>query len=151
MSEQPQRPDRPEQTVVDEIAALVDWQLAQGECGGSLPSGCELVYARSAAGGAALAAVISGVSVAEAYEHQGIALPPVGTRVNDPVPFESLWAGDVGMCIDDLAVALGNGRAMVSGLVQSISEVSSAPGFLGWFDPTKSGSDSADHRPVHQR
>ncbi|WP_230325201.1 hypothetical protein [Mycobacteroides abscessus] len=75
--------------------------------------------------------------MAEAYECQGIPLPLVGTQVADPVSADSLQAGDIGMRAGDLVMALGDGEALVSGQIQSVESVSSGPGFLGWFDPTK--------------
>lgn len=99
--------------------------------------GGKSVEARSAEGAAAVVAAIGGVTVAEAYERQGVPLPLVGTQVADPVPADALQAGDVGMRADDFVMALGGGEALVSGQVQSVESVSSGPGFLGWFDPTK--------------
>lgn len=99
--------------------------------------GGKSVQARSAEGAAAVAAAIGGVTVAEAYERQGIPLPLVGTQVADPVTADALQAGDVGMRAGDFVMALGDGDALVSGQIQSVESVSSGPGFLGWFDPTK--------------
>lgn len=96
----------------------------------------KFVRARSAEGAAAVAAAIGGVTVAEAYERQGISLPPVGTQVADPVTADALQAGDVGMRTSDFAMALGDGEALVAGQIQPVESVSSGPGFLGWFDPT---------------
>lgn len=100
-------------------------------------TGGKSVQARSAEGAAAVAAAIGGVDAAEAYERQGISLPLVGTQVADPVAADALQAGDVGMRAGDFVMALGGGEALVSGQVESIESVSSGPGFLGWFDPTK--------------
>lgn len=100
---------------------------------------------RSADGAAAVAAAVGGVSVSEAYQRQGIALLSFGTQVAHPVALEALQAGDVGMRKDDLVIALGNGKALVSGQAQPIDSVSSGPDFLGWFDPTKLRRDPAGH------
>lgn len=99
--------------------------------------GGKSIEARSAEGAAAIVAAIGGVTVAEAYERQGVPLPLVGTQVADPVPADALQAGDVGMRAGDFVMALGGGEALVSGQVQSVESVSTGPGFLGWFDPTK--------------
>lgn len=99
--------------------------------------GGKSVEARSAEGAAAVAAAIGGLTVAEAYERQGVPLPVVGTQVANPVTADALLAGDVGMRAGDFVMALGGGEALVSGQVQSVESVSSGPGFLGWFDPTK--------------
>ncbi|OHU72363.1 hypothetical protein BKG86_00825 [Mycobacteroides chelonae] len=99
--------------------------------------GGESVQARSVEGAAAVAAAIGGVPVTEAYERQGIPLPSLGTQVAAPVTADALQAGDVGMRTGDFVMALGSGEVLVAGQVQSVESVSSGPGFLGWFDPTK--------------
>lgn len=69
-----------------------------------------------------VSAAIGGVTVAEAYERQGIPLPSVGTQVVDPVTADALQAGDVGMREGDFVMALGDGEALVSGQVQSVED-----------------------------
>lgn len=71
-----------------------------------LPGG-EVIEARSAAGAAAVRAVLNGASVSEAYQQQSIALPPVGTPVTDSVAPWALQAGDVGMLKDHTVMGPG--------------------------------------------
>lgn len=104
--------------------------------------GGEAVEARTATGAAAVLAVLNGASVADAYLQQAIVLPPAGTPLNDPVAPQCLRAGDVGVWKDHLATALGGGEMLVSGHVRPVDSVSSAPDFLGWFDPTKLAKDA---------
>lgn len=112
-----------------------------------IPLRGDVAEARNAAGAAAVQAVLNGTSVQEAYQQQGIELPPVGTQLADPVAPTALRAGDVGMCTDHMVMALGNGKAVLYGKVQSIASVSSGPDFLGWFDPTKLLAAAAGTRP----
>lgn len=101
-----------------------------------LPSG-DVVEARSAQGAQAVQAALNGAPVSEAWQQAaGIALPPAGTPVTDPVPPTKLMAGDVGMWKDHQVLALGNGKVLVSGQEQPLESVGSGPDFLGWFDPT---------------
>lgn len=103
------------------------------------PTRCdgETTEARTAAGAAAVCAVLNGASVTDAYLQQAIVLPPVGTPLPDAVTPQCLRAGDVGVWRDRLAIALGGGKMIMSGHVRPIDSVCSAPDFLGWFDPTK--------------
>lgn len=103
--------------------------------------------ARSAAGAAAVQAALNGASVTEAYQQQNIALPSVGAQVTAPVAPEALQAGDVGMWKNRLVMALGSGKALVAGQLQTVDEASSGPDFLGWFDPTKLGGSSVTAAP----
>ncbi len=98
----------------------------------------EVFEGRNAVGAAAVMAVINGATVIEAYQQQNVALPTVGTEVPDPVAPGALQAGDVGMWTDRMVMALGSGKAMISGHIQPIDSISSGPDFLGWFDPTNS-------------
>ncbi|MGB3354405.1 DUF4226 domain-containing protein [Mycobacterium sp. SMC-4] len=104
--------------------------------------------ARTAQGAAAVRAALNGTPVAEAWQQAaGVALPPAGTPVTEPVPPTQLKAGDVGMWKDHMVMALGSGKVLVSGQVQPLESVSSGPDFLGWFDPTaaagKTGSPTS--------
>lgn len=104
------------------------------------PAAGEHIDARSAASAAAVRAALAGIGVREAYQQQGITLPPPGTPVIDPVAPWQLKAGDIGVGSTTLALALGNGKALTSGRIQAIDTVSAGPDFLGWFDPTSRDS-----------
>lgn len=121
---------------IDDLQRLVALDdTAALETPSPAPDGGQISFARSAAAAAAVHAALGGASVSDAYQQQSIALPLVGTAPTSPIPVSELQVGDVGMSEDHMAIALGNGKALAAGRVQSIDSVGSGPGFLGWFDP----------------
>ncbi|BBX47095.1 DUF4226 domain-containing protein [Mycobacterium cookii] len=99
----------------------------------TLPDG-ETLTAASPQLAAAIEAAAAGTPIAEAFQHEGITIPPPGTAVSDPVDPAHLAPGDIGMFTDRHALALGESRALVNGQIQHISTVT-GPGFLGWEHP----------------
>jgi hypothetical protein len=99
----------------------------------TLPNG-ETLTAASPQLAAAIEAAAAGTPIAEAFQHEGITIPPPGTAVPAPVDPTQLAPGDIGMFTDRHALALGESRALVNGQIQHISTVT-GPSFLGWEHP----------------
>jgi len=83
---------------------------------------------------AAMTAAIAGTPIPEAFRQQGITLPAPGSAVVAPVEATRLMPGDIGVLPDRLALALGNGDALMDGQIRAIAAVT-GPGFLGWQHP----------------
>jgi hypothetical protein len=99
----------------------------------TLPDG-ETLTAASPQLAAVIDAAARGTPIAEAFQQQGMTIPPPGTAVSDPVDPSQLAPGDIGMFTDRHALALGESRVLVNGQIQQISTVS-GPDFLGWEHP----------------
>jgi hypothetical protein len=99
----------------------------------TLPNG-DTLTAASPQLAAAIEAAAAGTPIAEAFQHEGITIPPPGTAVPDPLDPAQLAPGDIGMFTDRHALALGESRALINGQIQHISTVT-GPGFLGWEHP----------------
>jgi uncharacterized protein DUF4226 len=99
----------------------------------TLPNG-ETLTAASPQLAAAIEAAAAGTPIAEAFQHEGITIPPPGTAVADPLDPAQLAPGDIGMFTDRHALALGESRALVNGQIQHITTVA-GPSFLGWEHP----------------
>jgi len=99
----------------------------------TLPNG-ETLTAASPQLAAAIEAAAAGTPIAEAFQHEGITIPPPGTAVPDPVDPAQLAPGDIGMFTDRHALAIGESRALVNGQIQHITTVT-GPSFLGWEHP----------------
>lgn len=104
-----------------------------------LPDGSS-VSARTAALAQAVKANLGGTPVDAAYRAAGIALPPPGTPVTNPVDPSALSCGTVGMFKDHYVVALSPVKAYQDGQVVPLAAVASSPDFLGWVDPTALGT-----------
>lgn len=115
--------------------AAVDEQAAaqSGPTTLTLPDG-ETVTAASPQLAAVITAAVGGAPIAEAFQQQGISIPPPGTAVTDPIEPPQVSPGDIGMFVDRHALALGPGKALVDGQIQHIATVS-GPTFLGWEHP----------------
>lgn len=99
----------------------------------TLPDG-ETVTAASPQLAAAITAAVGGTPIAEAFQHQGMTIPPPGTAVPSPIDPLQVAPGDIGMLTDRHALALGSGKALLDGQIQHIATVS-GPSFLGWEHP----------------
>ncbi len=99
----------------------------------TLPDG-ETVTAASPQLAAAIKAAVGGAPIADAFQQQGINIPPPGTAVTNPIDSQQVTPGDVGIFIDRHALALGPGKALLDGQIQHIATVS-GPSFLGWEHP----------------
>lgn len=77
---------------------------------------------------------LAGTPVGEAFQRHGLAIPPPGTPVSDPVDPAEVSTGDVGMFTDRQALALDRTRALLGGEIQPLTSVS-GPSFLGWMHP----------------
>ncbi len=106
---------------------------ASGPTMATLPNG-DTLTAASPQLAAAIEAAAGGTPIAEAFQQQGMTIPPPGTAVTDPVNQAQLAPGDIGMFTDRHALALGQSRALLNGQIQHISTVS-GPDFLGWEHP----------------
>jgi hypothetical protein len=106
---------------------------ASGPTTVTLPNG-ETVTAASPQLAGAIKAAAGGTPIADAFRQEGIAIPPPGTAVTDPVDPSRLTPGDIGMLTDRHALALGQSRALLNGQIQHISTVN-GPSFLGWEHP----------------
>ena len=100
----------------------------------SLPDG-STATARTAALAEAVKSYLGGTPVDAAYRQAGIALPPPGTPVTNPVDPSALSCGAIGMFKDHYVVALSSVKALQNGQVVPLSTVASGPDFLGWMDP----------------
>ncbi|OBI39669.1 hypothetical protein A5708_02745 [Mycobacterium colombiense] len=99
----------------------------------TLPDG-ETVTAASPQLAAAITAAVAGTPIAEAFQQQGMTIPPPGTAVPSPIDALQVVPGDIGMFTDRHALALGSGKALYDGQIQHIATVS-GPTFLGWEHP----------------
>ncbi len=99
----------------------------------ALPDG-ETVTAASPQLAAAITAAVGGTPIAEAFQQQGMTIPPPGTAVSSPIDSLQVVPGDIGMFTDRHALALGPGKALLDGQIQHIDTVS-GPSFLGWEHP----------------
>ncbi len=99
----------------------------------TLPDG-ETVTAASPQLAVAIQAAVDGTPIAEAFQHQGMTIPPPGTTVVNPIDALQVIPGDIGMFTDRHALALGPGKALLDGQIQHIGTVG-GPSFLGWEHP----------------
>lgn len=99
----------------------------------TLPDG-ETITAASPRLAAAITAAVSGTPIAEAFQQQGMTIPPPGTEVPSPIDTLQVTPGDIGMFTDRHALALSPGKALLDGQIQHIATVS-GPSFLGWEHP----------------
>lgn len=99
----------------------------------TLPDG-ETVTAASPQLAAAITAAVGGTPIAEAFQQQGMTIPPPGTAVPNPIDSPQVSPGDIGMFTDRHALALSPGKALLDGQIQHIATVS-GPSFLGWEHP----------------
>jgi hypothetical protein len=99
----------------------------------TLPTG-ETVTAASPQLAAAIRAATGGTPIADAFQQQGITIPPPGTAVSTPLDPSRVEPGDIGMFTDRHALALGRSKALLDGQIQQISTVT-GPSFLGWEHP----------------
>lgn len=81
---------------------------------------------------AAMQSAAQGVPVADAFRRQGIEIPPAGTPVAEPLDAAKLRPGDIGVFTDRHALAVGDGKALLDGQLQLVSNLR-GPGFLGWL------------------
>jgi hypothetical protein len=101
-----------------------------------LPDGTTTQAPNGQAATAARAA-LNGANPADAYQQAGVALPPPGTPVINPVAPGELQPGDIGVWKDHQVMALGDSKVLVDGQVQPESSIGSSPDFLGWMRPTQ--------------
>ncbi|MDI3313219.1 MAG: DUF4226 domain-containing protein [Mycobacterium sp.] len=99
----------------------------------TLPDG-DTVTAASPQLAAAIKAATSGTPISDAFHRQGIAIPPPGTPVAEPIDPLKLTPGDIGIYTDRHALALGNNKVLLNGQIQDIATVG-GPAFLGWEHP----------------
>lgn len=104
----------------------------------TLPDG-ETVTAATPQLAAAMTAAVGGTPIAEAFQQQGMTIPPPGTAVPSPVDSLQVAPGDIGMFTDRHALALGPGKALLDGQIQHIATVR-GPTFLGWEHPPASNA-----------
>jgi hypothetical protein len=89
-----------------------------------------------------ITSAVDGTPIEDAFKQEGIAIPPVGAIVSDPVGSDRLLAGDIGVFIDRYALALGNGKALLDNIVRPVSEFTGAE-FLGWQRPPETDEPGA--------
>ncbi|OBH99469.1 DUF4226 domain-containing protein [Mycobacterium sp. E2733] len=124
--------DQPSDT--DEEAAAVEGDSSPaGPTTVTLPDG-ETVTAASPQLAAAIKAAVGGTAIPDAFQQQGITIPPPGTAVTNPIDASHVTPADIGMFIDRHALALGPGKALLDGQIQDSATVS-GPSFLGWEHP----------------
>jgi Domain of unknown function (DUF4226) len=99
----------------------------------TLPDG-ETVTAASPQLAAAIKAAAGGASITDAFQQQGITIPPPGTAVTNPIDPLQVAPGDIGIFTDRHALALSHDKALLDGQMQHIATVS-GPSFLGWEHP----------------
>ncbi len=112
----------------------------------TLPDG-ETVTAATPQLAAAIEAAVGGTPIADAFQQQGITIPPPGTVVADPIDPLQVTPGDIGIFTDRHALALGPDKTLLDGQIQHISTVS-GPSFLGWdHPPAATATVTAPARP----
>lgn len=99
----------------------------------TLPDG-ETVTAATPQLAAAIKAAVGGAAIPDAFQQQGITLPPPGSPVTSPIEPAHVSPADVGIFLDRHALALGPGKALLDGQIQDIATVT-GPSFLGWEHP----------------
>ncbi len=124
-SDNPDEDNDPQDVSSDEPAA--------GPTPVTLPDG-ETVTAASPQLAAAIQAAVGGTPIAEAFQQQGMTIPPPGTAVANPIDALRVGPGDIGMFTDRHALAVGPDKALLDGQIQHIATVS-GPNFLGWEHP----------------
>ena len=98
-----------------------------------LPGG-ETITAPNPGLAAVISAAVDGTPIPDAFLAQGITLPAPGSPVDVSVEPDRLLPGDVGVFTDRYALALGNGKALVDGQIQPVTDLG-GPDFLGWQPP----------------
>ncbi|OJZ69064.1 hypothetical protein BRW65_23900 [Mycobacterium paraffinicum] len=104
----------------------------------TLPDG-ETVTAASPQLAAAIKAAVGGVAIPDAFQQQGITIPPPGSAVTSPIDPAQISPADIGIFVDRHALALGPGKALLDGQIQDIATVT-GPSFLGWEHPPASAA-----------
>jgi hypothetical protein len=115
----------------------------------TLPDG-ETVTAGSPQLAAVIQAAVAGTPIADAFHQQGIAIPPPGTAVTNPIEQRQVLPGDVGVFTDRHALALGHEKALLDGQIQHIATVS-GPNFLGWEHPPAATAPAKPGAPTPTR
>ena len=115
----------------------------------TLPDG-ETVTAATPQLAAAIKAAVGGAPIADAFQQQGITIPPPGTAVTDPIDPQQVLPGDIGVFTDRHALALGNAKAVLDGQIQHIAAVS-GPNFLGWEHPPAATAPAKPGTPTPTR
>lgn len=110
----------------------------------TLPNG-ETVTAANPQLAAAIKAAAGGLPIPDAFQQQGIALPPPGTAVTDPIDPARLEPGDIGLFVDRHALALGRNKALLDGQIQQVSSIG-GPSFLGWEHPPAAATPTGPAR-----
>ncbi|EUA13567.1 hypothetical protein I545_4672 [Mycobacterium kansasii 662] len=110
----------------------------------TLPNG-ETVTAANPQLAAAIKAAAGGVPIPDAFQQQGIALPPPGTPVTDPIDPARLEPGDIGFFVDRHTLALGRDKALLDGQIQQVSSIG-GPSFLGWEHPPATATSTGPAR-----
>jgi Domain of unknown function (DUF4226) len=113
----------------------------------TLPDG-DTVTAPTPELAAAIKAAVGGAPIADAFQQQGITIPPPGTAVPDPVDPRQVVPGDIGILIDRHALALGHEKALLDGQIQRIATVS-GPSFLGWEHPPAAAAPATPPAEPH--
>lgn len=116
-----------------DAATAEDPSASAGPTTVTLPDG-ETVTAASPQLAAAIKAAVGGAAIPDAFQQQGITIPPPGTAVPEPIDPADVVPADIGMFVDRHALALGPGTALLDGQIQDIATVS-GPSFLGWEHP----------------
>ncbi len=137
--------DREEDKEHGEAASAGAGETPAGPTTVTLPDG-ETVTAASPQLAAAIKAAVSGAPIAEAFQQQGITIPPPGTAVTSPIDPLQVTPADVGIFTDRHALALGSGKALLDGQIQDIATVS-GPSFLGWEHPPAAAAVTAPAKP----
>lgn len=139
-SHEPERADRQDEPDGDDGAAHAEEAATEepesppaGSALVTLPDG-DTVTAASPQLAAAIQSAVGGTSIPDAFQQQGITIPPPGTAVPNPIDPLQAAPGDIGILTDRHALALGHEKALLDGQIQRIATVS-GPNFLGWEHP----------------
>ncbi|CAM4302644.1 Biofilm regulator BssS [Mycobacterium basiliense] len=125
--------DSRQQDTEDDASSGQPKPLPAGPTTVSLPNG-ETVTAASPELAAAIKAAAGGTPISDAFQQQGITIPPPGTPVSNPLDPAQVAAGDIGILTDRHALALGRDKALLDGQIQQVSSISGT-NFLGWQHP----------------
>lgn len=116
-----------------DAAAPEDASAPAGPTTVTLPDG-DTVTAANPQFAAAIKAAVSGAAIPDAFQQQGITIPPPGSAVTSPIEPAHVSPADIGIFVDRHALALGPGKALLDGQIQDIATVT-GPSFLGWEHP----------------
>lgn len=133
--------DGPTPMAVQPPSKIKPWRLEATDTSPFL--GIAMAGARTPASAQAMRDYLAGSTIDDAYQQNGMPLPPVGTPVANPVAATALRCGDIAVFKDHYDAVRSSGTVHRDGRSIRLSRVVSEPDFLGFIDPTAIASQSA--------